>query len=104
MLTAALRSSASRVRGPSFDVVHEWPYPDDPLLCVVWRAGDRVSAIVNMAHGLEGYDHAAYHAAHGVDGLAQTCRLGEPCGYAGDPRLAGAPPCAPSRGCHLRPV
>lgn len=79
---------------PAVDFRHEWPLPGSPLLCLLVPYGDRVEAVVNTAHGLEGYRHAAYHAERGLAG-AHACAVGDPCGY--DPAVRRGPECAPSR-------
>jgi hypothetical protein len=71
-------------------VTHEWPYPDDPIRCLLWQVGDTVSLLINTAHGKDAYDHAAYHAEQGVEGLAFVCRVDAPCGYTGRPRTCAA--------------
>ncbi|HYW25875.1 MAG TPA: hypothetical protein VE953_17005 [Terriglobales bacterium] len=104
MRTVARRPSTRSVTPRPFTVERDWLGPDDPVLCVVWERDGETRALVNAAHGLVGYDHAAYHAAVGLGERVHVCRLGESCGYAGVPEANEAPPDATGRACHLRPV
>jgi hypothetical protein len=71
-------------RPPQFDLRSEVYLPGFPLICVLVPRAERVEVIVNTAYGMQGYLHAAWHAAHGLV-QTQICQPGVPCGYRPDP-------------------
>lgn len=92
------RRSAEPVRdpggsggGPGFEPVHVGSYPGNPMRCMLYREDGLVKARINEAHGDASWDHAARHAADGVDALGCTCVVGESCGYDGDPAYLARP-------------
>lgn len=66
-----------------FDLLTEVDLPDSPMLCILVRRGERVVAVVNAVHGLEGHLHAGWHTEHWT-GERQLCLVDGPCGYDGD--------------------
>jgi hypothetical protein len=84
MVSSAGSASPGRSPEPVWIVDHEWSAPGEPTRCVVYRSSGTAHAAINAAHGLEAYDHAAYHARAIRDGALVVCRRDEPCGYAGD--------------------
>ena len=79
------RRGERRAEALGFEPVHVGSYPESTLRCLVYQEDGLVKARINEAHGdSEAWDHAAYHASAGVDGLGFVCVVGVPCGYVGD--------------------
>jgi hypothetical protein len=84
MLRCADRAMCRRVSlPPQFDLRAEVDLPNFPMICVLVPRAERVEVIVNTAYGMQGYLHAAWHAAHGLI-RTQICQPSVPCGYVAD--------------------
>lgn len=77
--------SIGRVRRVIFDLRLELMMHGNPLLCLLAPYGERIEVLVNTAHGSLGYEHAAYHAEHGVADRPFWCSVGDACGYVRPP-------------------